>query len=99
MERFERREHASDAVVVVEYLRGLLASNLIQEYLPDEASGKASVLPQLVRDLPLPNSWIENHCCSRTELLLMCRILARAAGYEGGRPVALARAVVTWWSA
>jgi ATP-dependent metalloprotease len=48
VKRFEQREHATDSQGVVEYLRALLLTNSISEYLPDDRSGKASTLPTLV---------------------------------------------------
>lgn len=46
--RFEQRDHAVDSRGVVEYLRALVATNAIAEYLPDSESGKPSTLPSLV---------------------------------------------------
>eukprot|EP00249_Psilotum_nudum_P022121 c28385_g1_i1 orf=117-2852(+) len=51
IKRFEQRGHATDGKVVVEYLRALVATNTIVEYLPDERHGKASSLPTLLQDL------------------------------------------------
>lgn len=51
IKRFERRGHATDAQVVVEYLRALVLTNAISEYLSDERSGKTSSLPALLQDL------------------------------------------------
>ncbi|BBN17942.1 ATP-dependent metalloprotease [Marchantia polymorpha subsp. ruderalis] len=51
IERFERREHATDGQSVVEYLRALIATNTITEFLPDERSGRTSGLPALLQDL------------------------------------------------
>lgn len=48
IQRFEQRAYAVDSRGVVEYLRALLATNAIAEYLPDEQSGKPSSLPSLV---------------------------------------------------
>ena len=48
IKRFEQREHATDAQGVVEYLRALLLTNSISEYLPDDRSGRTSTLPTLV---------------------------------------------------
>lgn len=48
IERFERREHAANGKAVVEYLRALVATNVISEYLPDERTGRTSGLPALV---------------------------------------------------
>ncbi|GMP70505.1 hypothetical protein CsSME_00029326 [Camellia sinensis var. sinensis] len=46
--RFEQRDHAVDSRGVSEYIRALVATNAIAEYLPDELSGKPSSLPTLV---------------------------------------------------
>lgn len=51
IDRFERREHATDGQTVVEYLRALVATNGIAEYLPDERTGRLSGLPALVSSL------------------------------------------------
>lgn len=51
IQRFEQREHAVDSRGVAEYLRALVATNAIAEYLPDEQSGKPSSLPSLVQIL------------------------------------------------
>eukprot|EP00850_Spirogloea_muscicola_P016438 SM000133S26804 [mRNA] locus=s133:136737:142594:- [translate_table: standard] len=51
IERFERREHATDGLIVVEYLKALMSTGAILEYLPDIRSGKASELPALLQDL------------------------------------------------
>lgn len=51
IKRFEQRAHAADAQVVVEYLRALVVTNAITEYLPDERSGKRSSLPALLQEL------------------------------------------------
>eukprot|EP01018_Ginkgo_biloba_P004595 Gb_20184 [translate_table: standard] len=51
IKRFEQREHASDSRAVAEYLRALVVTNAISEYLPDERSGKPSSLPALLLDL------------------------------------------------
>lgn len=48
IKRFEQREHDVDSRGVAEYLRALVATNAIAEYLPDEQSGKPSALPSLV---------------------------------------------------
>lgn len=48
IQRFELREHAVDSRGVVEYIRALVATNAISEYLIDEQSGKSSSLPSLV---------------------------------------------------
>nr|DAD19177.1 TPA_asm: hypothetical protein HUJ06_020640 [Nelumbo nucifera] len=49
--RFEQRDHAVDSKGVAEYLRALVVTNAIAEYLPDEASGKPSSLPTLLKEL------------------------------------------------
>lgn len=46
--RFEQRDHAVDSRGVVEYLRALVVTNAIAEYLPDSESGRPSSLPTLV---------------------------------------------------
>ncbi|GAB4858418.1 ATP-dependent zinc metalloprotease FTSH 11, chloroplastic/mitochondrial [Ancistrocladus abbreviatus] len=51
IKRFEQRQHAVDSKGVVEYLRALVATNAIAEYLPDEQSGKPSSLPALLQEL------------------------------------------------
>ncbi|XP_038987131.1 ATP-dependent zinc metalloprotease FTSH 9, chloroplastic/mitochondrial-like isoform X2 [Phoenix dactylifera] len=49
--RFEQRNHAVDSKGVAEYLRALVVTNAIAEYLPDEQSGKPSSLPSLLQEL------------------------------------------------
>ncbi|KAM7499753.1 hypothetical protein LguiA_024167 [Lonicera macranthoides] len=49
--RFEQREHAVDSRGVAEYIRALVATNAIAEFLPDEQSGKPSSLPALLQEL------------------------------------------------
>ncbi|GMH08915.1 hypothetical protein Nepgr_010755 [Nepenthes gracilis] len=51
LKRFEQRDHAVDSIGVVEYLKALVATNAIAEYLPDEQSGKPSSLPTLLQEL------------------------------------------------
>uniref|UniRef100_A0A0C9S2W0 TSA: Wollemia nobilis Ref_Wollemi_Transcript_18535_3192 transcribed RNA sequence n=1 Tax=Wollemia nobilis TaxID=56998 RepID=A0A0C9S2W0_9CONI len=51
IKRFEQREHAADSRAVAEYLRALIVTNAISEYLPDERSGKTSSLPALLQEL------------------------------------------------
>lgn len=51
--RFEERDRAVDSRGVAEYLRALVVTNAIAEYLPDEESGKPSGLPNLVITLKL----------------------------------------------
>jgi ATP-dependent metalloprotease len=45
---FEERDRAVDSRGVAEYLRALVVTNAIAEYLPDEESGKPSGIPALV---------------------------------------------------
>ncbi|WOL20486.1 ATP-dependent zinc metalloprotease FTSH 9, chloroplastic/mitochondrial [Canna indica] len=49
--RFEQRNHAVDSRGVAEYLRALVVTNALSEYLPDEGSGKPSSLPTLLQEL------------------------------------------------
>ncbi|XP_072995201.1 ATP-dependent zinc metalloprotease FTSH 9, chloroplastic/mitochondrial [Typha latifolia] len=49
--RFEQRSHAVDSKGVTEYLRALVVTNAIAEYLPDERLGKPSSLPTLLQEL------------------------------------------------
>lgn len=49
--RFEQRAHAVDSRGVAEYMRALVATNAIAEYLPDGQSGKPSSLPALLQEL------------------------------------------------
>lgn len=51
IKRFEERDHAVDSRGVAEYLRALVITNAISEYLPDEQSGKPSSLPTLLEEL------------------------------------------------
>lgn len=51
IKRFEERKHATDAHCVVEYLRALLMTNAISEYLPESRSGKSGTLPTLLQEL------------------------------------------------
>lgn len=48
IKRFEGRDHAVDSRGVAEYIKALVATNAIAEYLPDEQSGKPASLPTLV---------------------------------------------------
>ena len=48
IERFQRSDITVDSRGVVEYLRALVVTNAIADYLPDEQSGKPSGLPTLV---------------------------------------------------
>ncbi|CAN6869177.1 unnamed protein product [Brassica oleracea] len=51
VQRFEQREHAVDSRGVAEYIRALVITNAIADYLPDELSGKPSTLPTLLQEL------------------------------------------------
>ncbi|KAJ7965384.1 ATP-dependent zinc metalloprotease FTSH protein [Quillaja saponaria] len=51
IKRFEQRDHIVDSGGVAEYLRALVVTNSISEYLPDEESGKTSSLPMLLQEL------------------------------------------------
>ncbi|KAG2709704.1 hypothetical protein I3760_05G253600 [Carya illinoinensis] len=51
IKRFEQRDHAVDSRGVAEYLRALVVTNAISEYLPDEETGKPSSLPTLLQEL------------------------------------------------
>ncbi|XP_031494514.1 ATP-dependent zinc metalloprotease FTSH 9, chloroplastic/mitochondrial [Nymphaea colorata] len=51
IKRFEQREHAVDSKAVAEYLRALVVTDAISEYLADEKSGKPSSLPALLQEL------------------------------------------------
>ncbi|CAN6860932.1 unnamed protein product [Brassica oleracea] len=51
VQRFEQREHAVDSRGVAEYIRALVITNAIADYLPDEQSGKPSTLPTLLQEL------------------------------------------------
>ncbi|KAJ6359344.1 hypothetical protein OIU76_000969, partial [Salix suchowensis] len=51
IKRFEQRDHAVNSKGVVEYLKALVVTNSIAEYLPDEQSGKPSSLPALLQEL------------------------------------------------
>ncbi|KMT16073.1 hypothetical protein BVRB_3g052420 [Beta vulgaris subsp. vulgaris] len=51
IKRFEQRDLAVDSRGVIEYLRALVATNAIADYLPDEQSGKPSSLPTLLQEL------------------------------------------------
>lgn len=51
IKRFEQGEHAADSRAVAEYLKALVATNLITEYLPDEQSAKPAGLPALLLEL------------------------------------------------
>ncbi|GFY84099.1 FTSH protease 11 [Actinidia rufa] len=49
--RFQQRDRAVDSRAVAEYIRALVATDAIDEYLPDEQSGKPSSLPTLLQEL------------------------------------------------
>ncbi|KAI3818029.1 hypothetical protein L1987_11831 [Smallanthus sonchifolius] len=51
IKRFEQREYAVDSKGVVEYIRALVATDAISEYLPDDQSGKPSTLSALLQEL------------------------------------------------
>ncbi|CAI0449875.1 unnamed protein product [Linum tenue] len=51
IKRFEQRDHAVDSRGVAEYLRALVVTNAIADFLPDEQSGKPSSLPALLQEL------------------------------------------------
>ncbi|KAJ8752800.1 hypothetical protein K2173_008535 [Erythroxylum novogranatense] len=51
IKRFEQRDHAVDSRGVAEYLKALVVTNSIADYLPDEQSGKPSSLPSLLQEL------------------------------------------------
>jgi len=53
IKRFEERDRAVDSRGVAEYLRALVVTNAIAEYLPDEESGKPSGIPSLVINMKL----------------------------------------------
>lgn len=48
IKRIEQRSHAVDSKGVAEYLRALILTNAIADYLPDERSGRSATLPALV---------------------------------------------------
>ncbi|CAD5174128.1 ATP-dependent zinc metalloprotease FTSH 9, chloroplastic/mitochondrial [Musa acuminata AAA Group] len=49
--RFEQRNHVVDSRGVAEYIRALVLTNTLAEYLPDESSGRPSNLPTLLQEL------------------------------------------------
>ncbi|WVZ69652.1 hypothetical protein U9M48_018407 [Paspalum notatum var. saurae] len=51
IKRFEQRSHAVDSRGVAEYLRALVLTNAIADYLPDEQSGRSASLPALLQEL------------------------------------------------
>ena len=48
IKRIEQRSHAVDSKGVAEYLRALVLTNAIADYLPDERYGRSATLPALV---------------------------------------------------
>ncbi|CAN0891807.1 ATP-dependent zinc metalloprotease FTSH 11, chloroplastic/mitochondrial [Linum grandiflorum] len=51
IKRFEQRDLAVDSRGVAEYLRAIVATNAIADFLPDEQSGKPASLPELLEEL------------------------------------------------
>ncbi|KAG6410852.1 hypothetical protein SASPL_128923 [Salvia splendens] len=51
IQHFEETAHAVDSRGVAEYLRALVSTDAIAEYLPNEQSGKPSSLPFLLQEL------------------------------------------------
>ncbi|XP_009371184.2 ATP-dependent zinc metalloprotease FTSH 11, chloroplastic/mitochondrial [Pyrus x bretschneideri] len=51
IKRFEQRDHSVDSKGVAEYLRALVVTDAISDYLPDDESGKPSSLPLLLQEL------------------------------------------------
>ncbi|XP_062027746.1 ATP-dependent zinc metalloprotease FTSH 11, chloroplastic/mitochondrial [Rosa rugosa] len=51
IKRFEQRDHVVDSRGVAEYLRALVVTDAIAEYLPNDESGKPSTLPSLLQEL------------------------------------------------
>ncbi|CAN1158416.1 ATP-dependent zinc metalloprotease FTSH 11, chloroplastic/mitochondrial [Linum perenne] len=51
MIRFEERDHPVDSRGVAEYIKALVNTDAIDDYLPDEKSGKPSSLPALLEEL------------------------------------------------
>ncbi|KAM5573574.1 hypothetical protein ABKV19_013220 [Rosa sericea] len=51
IKRFEQRDHVVDSRGVAEYLRALVVTDAISEYLPNDESGKPSTLPSLLQEL------------------------------------------------
>ncbi|CAD6237832.1 unnamed protein product [Miscanthus lutarioriparius] len=51
IKRFEQRSHAVDSRGAAEYLRALILTNSIADYLPDEQSGRSASLPALLQEL------------------------------------------------
>lgn len=70
IKRFEERDRAVDSRGVVEYLRALVATNVIAEYLPDEKSEKPSSLPTLVISLHSFSCYIFSFCASPSFMAL-----------------------------
>ncbi|KAM0019690.1 hypothetical protein Hdeb2414_s0025g00658701 [Helianthus debilis subsp. tardiflorus] len=51
IKRFEQREYAVDSKGIVEYIRALVATDTISEYLGDDQSGKPSTLSALLQEM------------------------------------------------
>ncbi|CAM0881737.1 unnamed protein product [Alopecurus aequalis] len=51
IKRIEQRSHAVDSKGVAEYLRALILTNAIADYLPDERYGRSATLPALLQEL------------------------------------------------
>ncbi|KAH7281840.1 hypothetical protein KP509_36G065900 [Ceratopteris richardii] len=51
IKRFEQRIHSTDAQCVAEYIRALVLTNAISDYLIDEYNGKSATLPALLEEL------------------------------------------------
>lgn len=51
LERFEKTEYAVDGKAVVEYLRALVTTDAIAEYIPDDSKGQSSGLSRLVSNM------------------------------------------------
>ncbi|CAA6671568.1 unnamed protein product [Spirodela intermedia] len=51
IERFDQRSHEVDSKGVAEYIRALVITNALADYLPDEQSGRPSRLPLLLQEL------------------------------------------------
>ncbi|CAN0902924.1 ATP-dependent zinc metalloprotease FTSH 11, chloroplastic/mitochondrial [Linum grandiflorum] len=49
--RFEERDHAVDSRGVAEYIKALVNTNALDDFLPDHESGKLSSLPALLEEL------------------------------------------------
>ncbi|XP_078429084.1 FTSH protease 11 [Wolffia australiana] len=51
IERFDQRSHEVDSRGVAEYIRALVITNALADYLPDEQAGRVSRLPLLLQEL------------------------------------------------